>query len=78
MQPEERGGGILADEMGMGKSLCLLALVLDTLEDGRKWAEESERGDHFGSRVSKHSHSTLVIVPSERQYIPSVCQVEDC
>ncbi|KAK7750833.1 hypothetical protein SLS62_007232 [Diatrype stigma] len=63
LQPEERGGGILADEMGMGKSLCLLALVLETLDEGRKWAEEKQLEEHHCSRV-QYSHSTLVIVPS--------------
>lgn len=68
LQPEERGGGILADEMGMGKSLCLLALVLETLVDGRKWAEEKQQEEHHSSKIKRYSHSTLVIVPSARLY----------
>ena len=64
VQPEEKGGGILADEMGMGKTLCLLALVLETLDEGRKWAEEARKEKHHNSRIHKYSHSTLIIVPS--------------
>ncbi|EMR66184.1 putative dna repair and recombination protein rad5c protein [Eutypa lata UCREL1] len=60
LQPEERGGGILADEMGMGKSLCLLALVLETLVDGRKWAEEKQQEEHHSSKIKRYSHSTLL------------------
>ena len=56
--------GILADEMGMGKTLCLLALVLETLDEGRKWAEEARKEKHHNSRIHKYSHSTLIIVPS--------------
>ena len=70
MQPEERGGGVLADEMGIGKSLCLLALVLDTLDGGRKWAEETRKEEHFNGRIHKYSHATLVIVPSARWFTP--------
>ena len=66
VQPEEKGGGVLADEMGMGKSLCLLALVLDTLDEGRRWAEETQKQEHHSSRIQKYSHATLVIVPSAR------------
>ncbi|KAG9503234.1 hypothetical protein J7337_006077 [Fusarium musae] len=40
MRPEEKGGGILADDMGMGKSLSILALIMKTLDNGKEWAEE--------------------------------------
>ncbi len=35
VRPEECCGGILADEMGMGKSLTLLALILSSLDEAR-------------------------------------------
>ncbi|KAF4456644.1 helicase-like transcription factor [Fusarium albosuccineum] len=60
-RPEEKGGGILADEMGMGKSLSILALVMKTMEDGEKWAKE-QNNEHKGKKSVKWSHSTLVIV----------------
>ncbi|KAI3328987.1 hypothetical protein HD806DRAFT_481296 [Xylariaceae sp. AK1471] len=64
VQPEERGGGILADEMGMGKSLCLLALLLDTLDDARNWAKQRHSEEYHSSTIKNYSRSTLVIVPS--------------
>lgn len=67
LRPEERGGGILADEMGMGKSLCVLALILDTLEKGHEWAQQRHSEAFRSSKVQKCSRSTLIIVPSARK-----------
>ncbi|KAK2808657.1 hypothetical protein FQN50_004521 [Emmonsiellopsis sp. PD_5] len=50
----ETGGGILADEMGMGKSLSILSLLVWTLEDARNWAYS----------CATSSGATLIIVPS--------------
>ncbi|KAG5759788.1 hypothetical protein H9Q72_012079 [Fusarium xylarioides] len=61
IRPEERGGGILADDMGMGKSLSILALIMKTLENGQEWAEE-KNAEHKSRRSLKFSRSTLVIV----------------
>jgi SWI/SNF-related matrix-associated actin-dependent regulator of chromatin subfamily A3 len=64
----ETGGGILADEMGMGKSLSILALILRTLGDGHKWASEHEKvldnfSNHYKSR--RRSRATLIIASSD-------------
>lgn len=61
--PDESGGGILADEMGMGKSLTTLVLIEKTLGDARQWAEEQkiQSGD---TMTKRHCRATLVIVPS--------------
>ncbi|KAI0538256.1 SNF2 family N-terminal domain-containing protein [Xylaria digitata] len=64
LQPEERGGGILADDMGMGKSLCALALLLDTLDEGRQWAQKRHSEEYHNSSIERYSHATLVVVPS--------------
>ncbi|RMZ91158.1 hypothetical protein DV736_g1622, partial [Chaetothyriales sp. CBS 134916] len=63
MQPDERGGGILADEMGMGKSLSILALIVKTLDDGKEWAQQLNNSAE-GNETLKHSRCTLVVVPS--------------
>ena len=64
----ETGGGILADEMGMGKTLSILALVLRTLGDGNDWAAESigmlEDGNSFQS-TRRRSRATLIIASSD-------------
>jgi hypothetical protein len=64
-QPDERGGGILADEMGMGKSLSILALIAKTLDDGNEWAQQQKDGAE-DKEVIKYSRATLVVVPSLR------------
>uniref|UniRef100_A0A093VGA7 Putative SWI/SNF-related matrix-associated actin-dependent regulator of chromatin subfamily A member 3-like 1 n=1 Tax=Talaromyces marneffei PM1 TaxID=1077442 RepID=A0A093VGA7_TALMA len=61
--PDESGGGILADEMGMGKSLTTLVLIEKTLSDALKWAEERKtQSDDLMAK--RHCRATLVIVPS--------------
>ena len=61
VRPEERGGGILADDMGMGKSLSILALIMKTLDNGQQWAED-RNAEHKSRRSLNFSHSTLVVV----------------
>lgn len=63
IQPDERGGGILADEMGMGKSLSILALITKTLNDGQEWAQQ-QNASAEGKKAPKYSRSTLVVVSS--------------
>jgi len=58
------GGGVLADEMGMGKTLSTLALLIQTMDDGQKWAEMKQNDEHISGKVMGHTHATLVIVPS--------------
>ncbi|KAI1204790.1 SNF2 family N-terminal domain-containing protein [Annulohypoxylon truncatum] len=57
--PDELGGGILADDMGMGKSLSTLALITTTLEQAQSWSQETP-----GSPRDVRTRATLVIVPS--------------
>ncbi|KAH0491045.1 hypothetical protein TgHK011_002491 [Trichoderma gracile] len=75
IRPNERGGGILADEMGMGKSLSILALVMRLLDDGRTWAQEQENNPRVDGAI-KRSRSTLVIVPSALLVLNWVNEIE--
>ena len=61
-QLNELGGGILADDMGMGKSLSTLALVTTTLEQAHSWSQ-----DAIVNSLKCRSRATLVIVPSTRK-----------
>ncbi|ETS83908.1 hypothetical protein PFICI_05784 [Pestalotiopsis fici W106-1] len=63
LRPDEKGGGILADEMGMGKSLSILSLIVDTLEKGQSWAENRRSEDRTGP-LKDHTRSTLIVVSS--------------
>ncbi|KAH6988464.1 SNF2 family N-terminal domain-containing protein [Ilyonectria destructans] len=64
IRPDEKGGGVLADEMGMGKTLSILALVINTIENGHEWAESRTDEALSHSQIRHHTHSTLVVVPS--------------
>ncbi|KAH7333142.1 putative helicase [Rhexocercosporidium sp. MPI-PUGE-AT-0058] len=61
----EVGGGILADEMGMGKSLSILALITKTIESSENWGsgKDSEEDD-CSNLPQKPVRGTLVLVPS--------------
>lgn len=68
IEHSEIGGGILADEMGMGKTLSILALVTKTMDKAHAWVntqpmEETETVGPTKKRVA----ATLVIVPSARE-----------
>ncbi|KAE8323577.1 SNF2 family N-terminal domain-containing protein [Aspergillus sergii] len=62
-QPDESGGGILADEMGMGKSLTTLVLMAKTLREARQWVEDA-KALPGASLAETPTRATLVIVPS--------------
>ncbi|KAL6401433.1 DNA repair and recombination protein rad5c [Ilyonectria robusta] len=64
IRPDEKGGGVLADEMGMGKTLSILALVINTIEHGHQWAESRTNEVLSHSEIRHHTHCTLVVVPS--------------
>ena len=64
-KPSEIGGGILADEMGMGKSLSILALVTKTLESAHAWKNDEAQSFLDEMLLKLHpSRATLVLVPS--------------
>ena len=69
-KPEETGGGILADEMGMGKTLSILALIIRTLNSAHGWATQNETPEGEMSqtpRCSRRSRATLIVASSDRK-----------
>jgi SWI/SNF-related matrix-associated actin-dependent regulator of chromatin subfamily A3 len=75
VKPPETGGGILADEMGMGKSLSILALVIRTMDGANAWrlGEDSNLKDLAveGDKTPTPTRATLVLVPSARKTVLS-------
>ena len=65
IQPDETGGGILADEMGMGKTLSILSLIAKTLEHAHSWAgSQSPSLSNGVGEKRRTSRATLVVVSS--------------
>lgn len=68
----ETGGGILADEMGMGKSLSMLALIIRTLDSAFAWAikaNSSSQGVQGTWALKGRSKATLIVASSDRACI---------
>ncbi|KAF1829386.1 hypothetical protein BDW02DRAFT_574017 [Decorospora gaudefroyi] len=61
----ETGGGILADEMGMGKSLSILAMILRTLNAAHEWAACDDMGHSKGRGLRRRSRATLIVASSD-------------
>ncbi|CAI7571851.1 unnamed protein product [Penicillium bialowiezense] len=63
-RPDESGGGILADEMGMGKSLTTLVLIRNTAGAARGWAAQSSTLPKT-SLAGTPCRATLIVVPQQ-------------
>lgn len=64
----ETGGGILADEMGMGKSLSMLALILRTIEAAHAWASSANSSSQSARStwgMKFRSKATLIVASSD-------------
>lgn len=57
----------MADEMGMGKTLSILALTMKTLDLGQEWADQKNQG-HKGRGPPRYSGSTLIVVASHCKF----------
>ncbi len=64
--PSEAEGGVLADEMGMGKSLSILSLITKTLGNAHDWATNGTGALSNEEALARRqrSRATLVVVSS--------------
>ena len=79
VEPDETGGGILADEMGMGKALSTSALVLRMLGAAHERAMQVEAADDGTSEMRRGRHrsgATLIVASSDCTYITNLFQVQ--
>jgi SWI/SNF-related matrix-associated actin-dependent regulator of chromatin subfamily A3 len=72
----EVGGGILADDPGMGKTLSTLSLIGRRLADAQAWSQSHDEEHKTNSRTSVRSKATLVVVPSLPIMIIWLTQIE--
>lgn len=63
-RPPEKGGGILADEMGMGKTLTMISVIVQSLSQASSYVTEMQSSEHHSGKAQIYSHSTLIVVPS--------------
>ena len=73
--PREDFGGILGDEMGLGKSLSMLSSIFVSAEIARAFADHLTAVSHHES-AKPATRATLIVVPSARKYSDSIDQVD--
>lgn len=61
-KPPEVFGGILADMMGLGKTLSILSLIVGTLDQAKTW-ERQQLSSNENSQSVRNSKSTLLVAP---------------
>ncbi|KAF7715541.1 Uncharacterized protein PECH_004749 [Penicillium ucsense] len=63
-EPAQVYGGLLADVMGLGKTLSILALILSTLKEATEWARMVPDQDLIRSVPGiRNTRTTLLVVP---------------
>jgi SWI/SNF-related matrix-associated actin-dependent regulator of chromatin subfamily A3 len=62
-------GGILADDMGLGKSLSMIATIVATLLNAKQFAEARSQTCLTVDTSKIRVKSTLIVVPSARTYL---------
>lgn len=67
-EPDQFYGGIVADPMGFGKTLIMIALVATDLSNSPQLTSETRLGDEFEGDPGYTSPQTLIIIPPSRTY----------
>lgn len=63
-RPPETRGGILADMMGLGKTLSILSLIVGSLDDALDWSKQSPpAATDNGITLKRNSKTTLLVAP---------------
>lgn len=66
-RPQAVYGGILADGMGLGKSLTTLALITGSLDQAHSFMRSTNyQYCPMLNRVRKHAKATLIVAPASR------------
>ena len=62
-KPPEILGGILADMMGLGKTLSILSLIVGTLDEAIRWGQQKCPELDMGRPLIRNSKTTLLVCP---------------
>lgn len=65
----EARGGIIADDMGLGKSLVMLSAIARSLNEAATFACAHKNGLAEPPRPQIASRATLILVPSTSTYV---------
>lgn len=68
-QPQSVCGGILADGMGLGKSLTTLCLITSTMDQAKRFAINTAGNLVSGDTPMLLAKSTLIIAPASSMFI---------
>ena len=60
--------GLLADSMGLGKTLSILSAVVSTLEEASRFEFVADQHT-LGNEMHLPTRATLVVVPSARRWV---------
>ena len=63
IKPPEVLGGILADMMGLGKTLSMLSLIVGSLEQAQQWGEQPAPDVDGAKTLIRNSRTTLLVSP---------------
>jgi SWI/SNF-related matrix-associated actin-dependent regulator of chromatin subfamily A3 len=63
-EPREARGGIIADDMGLGKSLVILSAIATTLPDATAFASVGKYASVTPQHAQVPSRATLILLPS--------------
>ncbi|KAI1374362.1 SNF2 family N-terminal domain-containing protein [Hypoxylon crocopeplum] len=63
-KPEDAPGGILADAMGVGKTLTMIAAIASSLKEAGEFASRQGTGSLFRTCQNYSVPATLILVPS--------------
>lgn len=64
-EPPQFRGGVVADPMGLGKTLTMIALAATDVEQGQHAVVPTENG--MGNLI--HINATLIIIPPPRELL---------
>ena len=74
--PFQCRGGLIADEVGLGKTLTILSAIASSMKKSAKFLFP-DRSEEVMTELTRRTRATLVVVPSFRLPTPSLSLAND-